>query len=244
MIGADGLHSGVRRLIFGADDQFLRFMGLHVAVFSIPNFLGLDHWEVLCRDGDMHNGLVLATNKEGKARVYLGFGTDQPLAYDHRDIEAQKRLIANHYAGARWEFPQILAHMQDASDFYFYSASQVRMDRWSQGHVVLVGDAGYSVTPATGQGTTLAIVGAYVLAGELAAHQAALVKGIASYENELRDYVLRNLDVALDVADATTPGQGSHKPSEAESLSHSDGMPNFDALVQSIALKDYSVFER
>lgn len=244
VIGADGLHSGVRRLVFGAEDQFLRFMGLHVAVFSIPNFLGLDHWEVLCRDGESHHGLVLATHKEGQARVYLGFGTDQPLACDHRDIEAQKRLIASHYAGARWEFPRILAHMQDASDFYFYSASQVRMDCWSRGRVVLVGDAGYSVTPATGQGTTVAMVGAYVLAGELAAHQSALVIGAASYENELRDYVLRNLDLALDVAAGATQERESDRPSEPESLSHDDGTPNFDVLVQSITLKNYSEFER
>lgn len=243
VIGADGLHSGVRRLVFGSEEQFLRFMGLHVAVFSIPNFLGLDHWEVLCQDGEAHNGLILATNKDGKARVYLGFGTEQPLDYDYRDIEAQKRLIADHYASARWEFPQILAHMRDASDFYFYSASQVRMNRWSHGRVVLVGDAGYSVTPATGQGTTVAMVGAYVLAGELAAHKSALINGIASYEEEIRDYVVRNLDIALDLTAAAVQEHEHDRSAESECLSHADGTPNFDVLVQSITLKDYSELE-
>lgn len=133
--------------------------------------------------------------------------------------------------------------MRDANDFYFYSASQVRMDRWSQGRVVLVGDAGYSVTPATGQGTTVAMVGAYVLAGELAAKKSALVTGIASYEDEIRDYVVRNLDLALDVAATGAKEHESDQPAESENLSHADGTPNFDVLVQSITLKDYSEFE-
>jgi 2-polyprenyl-6-methoxyphenol hydroxylase-like FAD-dependent oxidoreductase len=242
VVGADGLHSGVRRLVFGPDDQFLRFTGVHVAVFSIPNFLGLDHWEILCRDGEAYNGLVLATNKDGRARVYLGFATEQPLQYDPSDIDTQKRLIADHYAGARWEFPRILAHMHAAPDFYFYSASQVRMDDWSRGHIALVGDAGYSVTPATGQGTTLAMVGAYVLAGELAAHRADLAAGVANYESEIRDYVVRNLDVALDVGGAAAQEHEGNGPAESERLSHDDGTPNFDVLVQSMSLKDYSEF--
>ena len=132
LIGADGLHSGVRRLVFGPERDFLRFMGLHIAVFSVPNFLGLDHWEVFCRDGDDVSGLILALGKEARARVYLGFATDEPIAYDHRDIDAQKRLIADRYASAGWEFPQILAHMQEAQDFDSYSANQVRMRTWSR----------------------------------------------------------------------------------------------------------------
>lgn len=235
VVGADGLHSGVRGLVFGPEVQFLRFTGLHIAVFSVPNFLGLDHWQVFCQDEHSAGGLVMAGDPEGRARVYLGFGSQEPLDTDPRDTVAHKRLIAAHYAKAGWEFPKILAHMQEAPDFYFYSASQVRMGRWSKGRVVLVGDAGYSVTPATGQGTTVAMVGACVLAGELAAHGRDMVAGVASYENELRDYVARNLDAALDMADSMAESvdpQGAHH--------HADGTPDFGTLVQPFALKPYT----
>ncbi len=239
VIGADGLHSGVRRLVFGPDRQFLRFMGLHIAVFSMPNFLGLDHWEVFCQDGDTMGGLMLAADKDAQARMYLGFATAEPLDHDPRDIAAQKRLIAEQYTGAGWEFPRILAYMADAPDFYFYSASQVRMDNWSRGRVVLVGDAGYSVTPATGQGTTVAMVGAYVLAGELAAHKSALVAGIDRYQHELRDYVTRNLDLALDLADATAQDAGAGQSAKSDGITHPDGSPDFGVIVQPFVLKNY-----
>ncbi len=241
VIGADGLHSGVRELVFGPERQFLRFMGLHVAVFSVPNFLALDRWEVLCQDSEAM-GLMLAVSKDDKARVYLGFSSTEPLDIDHRDVDAQKQLIADHYENARWEFPRILEYMKEAADFYFYSASQVRMDNWSRGRVVLVGDAGYSVTPATGQGTTVAMVGAYVLAGELAMHGTDLTAGVGSYERELRDYVSRNLDLAVDLSDMNIDPHGTEaeKPRDANALTHADGSPNFGALVQSIALKNYT----
>lgn len=241
VVGADGLHSGIRRLAFGPEEEFLRFMGIHIAVFSIPNFLGLDHWEIMCQDGEM-NGLMLAAEKAGKARVYLGFGTDAPLDYDYRDIATQKRLISEHYAAGRWEFPTILKYMQESGDFYFYSASQVRMGSWSKGRVVLVGDAGYSVTPSSGQGTTIAMVGAYVLGGELAASKDALVDGIRAHQHALQDYISRNLELALDVADRGPADSEDAAPAESDSLTHSDGTPDFDVLVQPFELDDYTTF--
>lgn len=241
VVGADGLHSGVRRLVFGPEQQFLRFMGLHIAVFSVPNFLCLDHWEVLCHNGET-SGLMLAADKNARARVYLGFSSEEPRDYDYHDVAAQKHLLAEHYKDAGWEFPRILEHLQESDDLYFYSASQVRMNRWSNGRVVLVGDAGYSVTPASGQGTTVAMVGAYVLAGELAANQSDLVTGIECYENELRDYVTRNLDAAHDLADFDSIKQEEARPEESNDTTYPDGTPNFDALVQPISLKDYSEF--
>ena len=94
--------------------------------------------------------------------------------------------------------PQIVEHMMTAPDFHFDSISQIRMDSWSRGRIVLVGDAGYSVALASGQGSSVAMVGAYVLAGELAAHEDDMARGIASYENDLREYVLRNQETALE----------------------------------------------
>lgn len=227
VIGADGLYSGVRRLAFGPDKQFLHYLGQNIAVFSMPNFLGLDHWELLNMHGDV-GGLMLAQNKGDNARMYLGFGTKEPLDYDYRDIAAQKRLLAERFAGAGWEYPRILKNMQEAPDFYFYATHQVRMDSWSRGRVALVGDAGYCVSPASGQGTTIAMVAAYVLAGELATQKQALLAGVSSYEREVHDYVNSNLAAALE---------SSAKPQE--SISQPDAVPDFGKMVQPISLRNY-----
>ncbi|WP_059410540.1 FAD-dependent monooxygenase [Cupriavidus basilensis] len=236
VIGADGLHSGVRKLVFGPEEQFLRFVGFYIAVFAMPNFLGLDHWQVFHQDGNLIGG-VLAMDKSAKARTYLGFDVKEPLDYDYRDVAAQKRLMVERFADAGWEFPQLLEYMQDAPDFYFDATNQVRMDGWSQGRVVLVGDAAYSVSPATGQGTTVAMVGAYVLAGELAMANGNLLAGISSYQQELRDYITHNQDFALVMDSASQ--EMSFGQSETDNDTHPDGIPDFGAMVQPINLKNY-----
>lgn len=242
VIGADGLHSRVRRLAFGPEEQFIRRLGnSYVAVFGMPNFLGLDHWEVMYQHADASVGvgaMVMGLRKDGDARAYVGFMSKGPVDYDYRDIEAQKRLVADRVAGAGWVLPQIVEHMLRAPDFHFDSISQIRMDSWSRERIVLVGDAGYSVALATGQGTTVAMVGAYVLAGELAAHKGDLVGGTVAYESELRDYVLRNQDAALD-QNANQEKTSAGKPTEAEDGTSSDGLPDFGQMVQPITLKDY-----
>ncbi len=240
VIGADGLHSRVRKLAFGPEEQFIRRLGnWYVAVFGMPNFLGLDHWEVMYQHADGSVGaMVMGLRKDADARAYVGFLAAKPVDYDYRDIEAQKRLVADRVAGAGWVLPQLVEHMMRAADFHFDSISQIRMDSWSRGRIVLVGDAGYSVALATGQGTTVAMVGAYALAGNLATHKHDLVRGTAAYENELRDYVLRNQDAALE-QNADQETIASDEPSDAEEGTSSAGLPDFGRMVQAIALKDY-----
>lgn len=239
VIGADGLHSTVRRLAFGSEEQFFHDVGMgYIATFGIPNFLGLERWEVFYLDGDIGVG-IMALEKDADARTYLGFNPHKLIDYDYRDIDAQKRLLAEYVAGAGWVVPQIVEHMLCATDFHFDSPGQIRMDNWSRRRIVLVGDAGYSISPATGQGTTVAIVGAYILTGELAAHKDDLVEGIASYENELRDYVIRNQNVAFenqpDLDEAVLSGESQ----EAEDADLIDGLPDLGQLVQPLFLKSY-----
>jgi len=226
VVGADGLHSRVRRITFGPEEKFLRRLGnSYVAVFGMPNFLGLERWEVMYQDAGSDVGaMVMALRKDANARAYVGFTASEPIVYDHRDIEAQKRMLAERLSGAGWVLPQIVEHMMRAPDFHFDSISQIRMDGWSRGRIVLVGDAGYSVALASGQGTSVAMVGAYVLAGELARHKDDLARGIASYENELRDYVVRNQETALE----------QHEQNAA-----ADGPPDFGALTLPFELRDY-----
>jgi 2-polyprenyl-6-methoxyphenol hydroxylase-like FAD-dependent oxidoreductase len=116
VIGADGAHSGTRRLAFGPEKPFLRYMGGYVAIMTIPNFLGLDRWQTfLMGSGEAGAGLI-GLDGTGTARAYLGFESEEPVEYDYRDENAQKRLLAERAAGLGWVVPQILEHMRsDAS---------------------------------------------------------------------------------------------------------------------------------
>jgi 2-polyprenyl-6-methoxyphenol hydroxylase-like FAD-dependent oxidoreductase len=203
VVGADGLHSGVRALAFGYESQFIRHLGCYISIFTTANELDLDRWELFySAPGRLAN--IYSAQQNTEAKALFAFASE-PLHYERRDIEQQKQLLAEAFAGQKWEVPRLLEAMWGAPDFYFDSISQVQMDRWSNGRVVLVGDAGYCPSPASGQGTSLALVGAYVLAGELKAaagdHRVAYV----CYEEEMRDYVARNLKLGQKMAKEMVP---------------------------------------
>ncbi|MFI7419523.1 FAD-dependent monooxygenase [Nonomuraea sp. NPDC049684] len=188
IVGADGMRSNIRRIVFGEDARFVRDLGYYVSISTVPNTLGLDREEAVhAAPGRTAN--VYSTRQDGAAKA-LFMWASQPLAYDHRDTGRQKDLLAEAMAGVEWEVPALLGAVRDADDFYFDSVSQVHMDSWSKGRVVLLGDAAYCASPASGQGTSLAIVGAYVLAGELAGGG-----GAAGYEREMREFVRVNQEL-------------------------------------------------
>ncbi|TMR09037.1 hypothetical protein ETD86_45305 [Nonomuraea turkmeniaca] len=199
VVGADGLHSNVRRLAFGPEERFIEHLGMYVSIFTAPNHLGLDHWQTWFREGDV-GGALFSDRDPDVMRVNLGFGAG-PIAYDHRDVEQQKHLIQEHCSGLRWEIPKLLEAMWAADDFYFDAMAQVKMERWSTGRVTLVGDAGYCASPLSGQGTSLAMVGAYVLAQELGTDPAT---AFDRYEQRMRPFVARNQALAVE-----NPGQGA-----------------------------------
>ncbi|MFC4588879.1 FAD-dependent monooxygenase [Sphaerisporangium corydalis] len=189
VVGADGLHSNTRALAFGPESRFVQDLGYHVSIFSVPNHLDLDRWE-LTYVSPGRTALTYSTAKDTGAKAMFLFASE-PMSYDHRDRARQEELLAEAYAGEGWEVPRLISGMAGSPDFYFDSLSQVHMDRWSTGRVALVGDAAYCASPASGQGTSLALVGAYVLAGELAAHDGhhAAFEG---YERDMRPFAERN----------------------------------------------------
>ncbi|MGV9303781.1 MULTISPECIES: FAD-dependent monooxygenase [unclassified Nonomuraea] len=191
VVGADGLHSNTRGLAFGPEQRFVRDMGYYVSIFSVPNHLDLDRWE-LTYVGPGRTALTYSTAKDTGAKAMFLFSADGQGAPDPRDRAQQQRILADAYAAEGWEVPRLLQGMADAPDFYFDSLSQVHMDRWSTGRVALVGDAAYCASPASGQGTSLALVGAYVLAGELAAAGGDHEAGFAAYEREMRPFAAAN----------------------------------------------------
>ncbi|MFC4118329.1 FAD-dependent monooxygenase [Nonomuraea zeae] len=185
VVGADGAHSNTRRIAFGEESGFARDLGYYISICSVPNTLGLDREEAVhAAPGRTAN--VYSTRQDSGAKA-LFMWSSPPLDYDHRDVTGQKELLTRAMDGSGWQVPALLEAVRDANDFYFDSVTQIHMDRWSKGRVVLVGDAGYCASPASGQGTSLALVGAYVLAGELAAGG-----GTDGYERELRAFVEAN----------------------------------------------------
>jgi 2-polyprenyl-6-methoxyphenol hydroxylase-like FAD-dependent oxidoreductase len=225
VIGADGLHSNVRELVFGPEEQYNDRLGTFAAIFTVPNFLDLDHWQTW-HYGDSTMAGVYSARNNTEARAMLGF-MDPELDIDYRDTEAQFAELERRMADDGWVRPQLLEYMRQAPDFYFDEMSQIKMDRWSRGRVALVGDSGYCCSPLSGQGTSVALLGAYILAGELkAATQDGVVDyeaAFANYHTVFADYVKRNQWLVVD----NIPG-GAPIPQEV-----------FERIVRSIELKDY-----
>lgn len=196
VIGADGAHSNVRSLVFGEESEFLRDFGAYVSIFTVPNHLELDRSErVYVAPGKTTN--VYSTRGDTDARALFLFASE-PLAHDRRDVDAQRRILREVFGREAWELPRLLAEMERAPDFYFDRVAQVHLDHWSSGRVVLLGDAGYSPSLASGQGSSQAVVGAYVLAGELAVAGGDYVRAFESYERVMRAYVNENQELGRE----------------------------------------------
>ena len=194
VVGADGLHSKVRSLAFGEEANFVRYLGYYVSIFTIPNYLNLDrrglYYGTLGKKVGIFSG---GDQREAKASFF--FATE-PLEYDRRNMDQQKRALRDHFQQEGWEIPRLLQIMETAPDFYFDSISQVKMNRWSAGRSVLLGDAAYCASPLSGMGTGMAVVGAYVLAGELAEANGDYALAFERYENLMRDFVKKCQGIA------------------------------------------------
>ncbi|GAA2240227.1 FAD-dependent monooxygenase [Herbiconiux moechotypicola] len=189
LVGADGLHSATRSLVFGPEEDFRRDLGMSLCVFSVPNHLGRDREELQYSElGRV--AAIWATATEPEAKATFGFAATD--TYDRRDRQAQEQAVREAFAGIGWEVPRLLEAMPAATDWYFDAAAQIEMPSWSSGRVVLVGDAAYCASPMSGQGSSLALVGAYVLAGELASCGGDVVAAFAAYDAVLRPFVEAN----------------------------------------------------
>ena len=200
VIGADGLRSRTRKIAFGPHETYLRPMGGHIGIFSLPNYLGLDRWQIIQNLPDT-TAVLYSARDPRQARAIIGFRDDDMVAVD---AATAMDLLDRHFAAVGWEIPNLLRHMRNADDFYFTSAAQIHMDSWHAGRVGLVGDAGYCGSPLTGQGSSMALVGGYVLAAELAASDDPEA-GLRSYETALRPFVDANQ--ALAELNAAANGQ-------------------------------------
>ena len=188
VVGADGIHSRVRRLVFGPERDFVRHLGYYYCVAGAPGW-GHDarRRERLIARAWNAPGRMAARGGSKGSHLYL-FASGE-LAGARGDVAAQRRLITEKFAGMGGEVPSMLAELDRLDDFYLDAIAQVQMKgRHTSGRVALVGDAGYGNTLG-GFGTGLAVVGAYVLAGELAAADGDHAAGYARYDEIMGRYV-------------------------------------------------------
>lgn len=187
VVGADGVYSNVRKLVFGGEEAFVKPLGVALALFTTPNLINLDHWQIAYRDDTM-GSVIYPSFDHQQLRVSVGFGTDD-VSVGRDDVAAQKAVVAAKSAHLGGMFPQLIEAMGDASQFYYGDLAQIHMPSWSQGRVVLAGDAAHCASPFSGQGTSLALVGALVLARELARTPEDFAQAFAAYEKRMRPFV-------------------------------------------------------
>ncbi len=204
VIGADGLHSGVRKLVFGPETTYATWIGAYIAVATIPNYLALRDHMVGFTGVNRIVGLYSARHMTDARAIFL-FRPAAELAYDRHDVDGERRLLRAEFGDLGWEVPRLLDETDRASAFYFDSVTQLRMPHWTRGRVALVGDAGYCPGPAVGGSTSLAVVGAYTLAGELAVAAGDAATAFPAYEGAIADYVQRSRKFAITMAKRIIP---------------------------------------
>ncbi|GLY72989.1 FAD-dependent monooxygenase [Actinoallomurus iriomotensis] len=241
VVGADGLHSHTRGLVFGPEERFHHYLGYCFAGFTMHNDFGLSHEAVLWNVPGRAAALY-AVGDGDELFGFLNFTRPDPPFHAFRDPDAQRELVASVFAGDGWKIPRLTAAMRTADDLFFDVVSQIRMPRWSAGRVALVGDAAYAPSFLTGQGSSIALVGAYVLAGELAT-RTGHTEAFAAYEDGVRAFVEMN-QALVGRGDATMfPGstEALEQRNEAlrglTSLPAETGRPEYSALT----LPDFTV---
>jgi 2-polyprenyl-6-methoxyphenol hydroxylase-like FAD-dependent oxidoreductase len=204
VVGADGLDSTVRRLVFGSQDRFEKRLGYIVAAFEARGYRPRDEdvYVTYCQPGRMLGRVALS---DDRTLFLFVFATDIRARSEMRDPEAQKTVLRNAYDAGEWETSRILAELECTRDLYFDRISQIQMPTWSRGRVALVGDAAFCVSLMAGQGAALAMTAAYVLAGELNKRDQQHEKAFYNYERILRTFIESKQKGAARFASAFAP---------------------------------------
>ncbi|RFA09813.1 FAD-binding monooxygenase [Subtercola boreus] len=197
VVAADGMRSSTRELVFGGEAS-VHPLGMETSYFTVPRTAtDTPWWNWYNEAGGL--AVTLRPDQHGTTRATLSSisygkvgGSGRSGAVDarseRRTAAEQRARLREQFRDVGWEAPRLLDALDDASDLYFESIGQVKAPHWSRGRVALAGDAAWCASPVSGMGTSLSIVGAYVLAGELASHVHHR-DAFAGYERIMRPYV-------------------------------------------------------
>lgn len=206
VVGADGLHSRVRELVFGPESRFEKYLGFKAAAFGMNGYRPRDElvYVMYSQVGQQVGRFAMRDDNT----MFLFTFADEDFA-SNGDLQDQKALLRKRFEASGWECPQILNALDDADDLYFDRVSQIRMDPqqglWTRGRVTLIGDAASCVSLLAGQGTALAMVAAYILAGELHRSGGDYAEAFRRYQDLFGPFVLAKQKAALRFAGSFAP---------------------------------------
>jgi 2-polyprenyl-6-methoxyphenol hydroxylase-like FAD-dependent oxidoreductase len=204
VIGADGLHSRVRQLVFGPDSGVEVSLGYHVAAFEVEGYRPRDEL-VYLGYGVPGRQVFRFSMREDKTLFLFVFRDEFLPAESPANDQEYKSVLTNIFADVGWECPQILAALASVGSIYFDRASQIRLDHWTRGRTALVGDAAACVSLMAGEGSGLAMAEAYVLAGELRNCGGYYGAAFARYEQRLKPFLIRKQQSAAKFASSIAP---------------------------------------
>lgn len=186
VLGCDGSHSGVRKLWFGPERDYEHFLE---AYFSITIVNKLLVKQKVMQMYNVPDKAIMLNAYNHKTDIIFCFYSDKQILYDYRNIEQQRKIILDQFAGERWRTTELLEEVAHSPDFYFDKFCQIKMPAWTKGRVALVGDAGYCASPAAGKGASLSVIGAAALADALERHNGNFESAFADYNKELRPFI-------------------------------------------------------
>jgi 2-polyprenyl-6-methoxyphenol hydroxylase-like FAD-dependent oxidoreductase len=197
LVGADGILSTTRKMVFGAEDDSERIhqTGMYGAFFSMPRGGNDSIWRRWFHASGRRGIMIRPSEDPERSTVFMYVISDTDKRYaeaarrDHGGVDKQKALLEDLFKDAGWECERVIREMHAAEDFYYNMIAQIKMPHWTHGRVALLGDAGYCPSPISGMGTTLAMTGAYNLAGALHAHPTSHSDAFAAYESTIRPNV-------------------------------------------------------
>ncbi len=204
VVGADGPHSAARNLVFGRQEQCEKYLGYVVAAFEVEGYLPRDEGVYVSYSVPGKQAGRFALRGDRTLSLFV-FAAEEPPSLEPHDTQSQKALLHRELGEAGWECPRILAALDRCPELYFDRVSQIHMRRWSQGRVVLVGDAAFAPSLLAGQGSALAMTAAYVLAGEMAAESDRPKEAFTRYQQVLDAFIRSKLRAARQFAGSFAP---------------------------------------
>lgn len=204
IMGCDGLHSRVRSLAFGREQDFETFLGYHVAAFDVAGYRPRDELVYVSHSAPGRQ-VSRFSMRDDRTLFLLVFHDEHFSGTAPQDDAGRRAELSRIFGDVGWECPQILAAMADVESIYFDRVSQIRMEHWAKGRVALTGDAAACVSLLAGEGTGLAIAEAYVLAGELHRAGSDFARAFAEYEKRMKPFVMRKQDGAAKFASSFAP---------------------------------------